>query len=173
MESETEICFSNAVRARSVAVGSTPLSVADVFLCYLGTENSRSGLRAVGDTTQEHWLCGAGAVRADPEGCANGSHHPTPRSQNCQGWKGPLVITQPKPLPGQGHTEQGTQVNASRWLWEVSKREAPHLLWAALPLLCRPQCNLTLRWNFLCCNLWMLLLILLQSTTRKTLSLAS
>ena len=40
---------------------------------------------------------------------AEPQNHRLTESQNLRGWQGPLWVTQPNPLPKQGHPEQATQ----------------------------------------------------------------
>lgn len=149
MELETEICFSNAVRARSVAVGSTPLSVTDVLLCYLRTPGQGcrpwlTPLRGFGFAGLE--LSGQ-TLRALP--MAPTSPHQDHRTVRAGRdlWRSPITKA-----GWHGARDTGERVQVA--LGGLQKGGSTHSLGSVKKFF------LTLRWNFLHCNLWTLLLIL-------------
>jgi len=64
----------------------------------------------------------------------SGLCHRITESQNIQGWKGPLWVTQPNPLPKQGHPEQAAQDCVQAGLEYLQRRRLPRVtLTAPLP----------------------------------------
>jgi len=60
----------------------------------------------------------------------SGGLQPSPgltESQNVQGWKGPLWVTQPNPLPKQGHPEQAAQDRVQAGLEYLQRRRLHNL----------------------------------------------
>ena len=73
-------------------------------------------------------------------------HNPTLRvttpfteSQHGRGWKGPLWVTQPNPLPKQGHPEQAAQHRGQAGLEYLQRRRLHNLHGQPGPGLCHPQ----------------------------------
>ena len=62
-----------------------------------------------------------------------------PESQHGRGWKGPLWVTQPNPLPKQGHPEQAAQHGVQAGLEYLQRRRLHHLPGQPGPGLCHPQ----------------------------------
>ena len=60
-------------------------------------------------------------------------------SQNVRGWKGPLWVTQPKPLPKQGHPQQAAQHRVQAGLEYLQRRRLHNLPGQPGPGLRHPQ----------------------------------
>ena len=77
-------------------------------------------------------------------------------SQNGRGWKGPLWVTQPNPLPKQGHPQQAAQdhiqggLNISR---EGDSTASLGSLGQGSVTLRGKKFFLVFSWSFLCCRL--------------------
>ena len=60
-------------------------------------------------------------------------------SQNVRGWQGPLWVTQPNPLPKQGHPEQAAQDLVQAGLEYLQRRRLHNLPGQPVPVLRHPQ----------------------------------
>jgi len=58
---------------------------------------------------------------------------------NLRGWKGPLWVTQPNPLPKQGHLEQAAQHHVQAGLEYLQRRRLHNLPGQPVPALCGLQ----------------------------------
>ena len=65
--------------------------------------------------------------------------HRITESQNGRGWKGPLWVTQPNPLPKQGHPEQAAQHRVQAGLEYLQRRRHHSLPGQPGPGLRHPQ----------------------------------
>ena len=104
---------------------------------------------AVGAAPSRRWQGAVGArprVSAVP-GCAGGAllgqkparTHRITESQNGRGWKGPLWVTQPNPLPKQGHPERAAQDLVQAGLEYLQRRRLHSLPEQPGPGLHHPQ----------------------------------
>jgi len=84
---------------------------------------------------------GAAGGRDNPCGGAGGSKGS--ESQNGQGWKGPLWVTQPNPLPKQGHPQQAAQHRVQVGLEYLQRRKLHSLPGQPVPGLHHPQSEIT------------------------------
>ena len=65
--------------------------------------------------------------------------HSITESQNSRGWQGPLWVTQPNPLPKQGHLQQATQDLVQAGLEYLQRRRLHNLPGQPVPVLRHPQ----------------------------------
>jgi len=77
-------------------------------------------------------LCRRGATAPGTKRCET-------ESQDGRGWQGPLWVTQPNPLPKQGHPEQAAQHRGQVWLEYLQRRRLHSLPGQSGPGLRHPQ----------------------------------